>query len=359
MTPLSIKTIHVSASRDYDVLIGSDLLAAAGEHIAGVKQPCKAAIVTDSNVAPLYEAAVRDSLAAAGFTTCTYVFPAGEASKNLSTYGDILGFCAEQRLTRTDLIVALGGGVTGDMAGFAAASYLRGIDYIQIPTTLLSAVDSSVGGKTAVDIPAGKNLVGAFKQPLLVLCDIDTFGTLPDEVFADGCAECIKYGVLQSPRLLEIFASGTAKECIAEVVAESVQIKADYVANDEFDNGVRRYLNLGHTIGHAIERTANFTLMHGHCVAIGMVMISRAGEALYLTEPGTTERLIEICKTNGLPVSCDFSTEQLLEGALADKKRKGDLIALIIPKTLGECVTHTVPVSELGTIIDLGKEPSA
>lgn len=355
---MSTKTIHVTCSRDYDVLIGSGLLAEAGALIRDVHAPCRVALISDSNVAPLYGKTVGDALSAAGFEPVSFVFPAGEASKNLATYGDILDFCAKERLTRTDLIVALGGGVTGDMAGFAAASYLRGIEYIQIPTTLLSAVDSSVGGKTAVDIPAGKNLVGAFKQPLKVLCDIDTFATLPEEVFRDGCAECIKYGVLQSPRLLEIFETGTARAHIAEVVAESVQIKADYVAGDEFDTGARRYLNLGHTIGHAIERTANFTLLHGHCVAIGMVYISRAGEALGITEPGTTDRLIRICETNGLPVSCSFSTEDLLDGALADKKRKGDSIALIIPKQLGECMTHTVPVSELGTIINLGKETS-
>ncbi|MBQ8063521.1 MAG: 3-dehydroquinate synthase [Clostridia bacterium] len=355
---MSTTTIRVHCSRDYDVLIGSGLLQETGKLVEEVHNPCKVAIVSDSNVAPLYLDKVAASLSAAGFTPVSFVFPAGEASKNLSVYADILNFCAEQRLTRTDLIVALGGGVTGDMAGFAAASYLRGIEYVQMPTSLLAAVDSSVGGKTAVDIPAGKNLVGAFMQPLRVICDIDAFETLTEEVFHDGCAECIKYGVLESPRLLEIFAEGTAKENIEEVVAISVQTKANYVENDEFDTGLRRYLNLGHTIGHAIERTANFTLMHGHCVAIGMVMIARAGEGLYLTEPGTTEKLIRILETNELPISCDFTTEELLDGALADKKRKGDLISLIVPKHLGECLTHTVPVTELGTIIDLGKETS-
>ncbi len=356
---MNTKTIHISASRDYDVLIGNGLIKDAGRLIEAVHAPCKVAVVSDSNVAPLYLETLRDSLEAAGFAVCSYVFPAGEASKNLETFGNVISFCAEQRLTRSDLLLALGGGVTGDLTGFAAASYLRGIDYVQVPTSLLAAVDSSVGGKTAVDIPQGKNLVGAFKQPLLVLCDIDAFDTLTDEVFRDGCAECIKYGILRSPRLLEWFAEGSAKEHIADIVAESVQIKAEYVAEDEFDTGARRFLNLGHTIGHAIERSANFSLMHGHCVAIGMVMISRAGEALGLTAPGTTDTVISICKTNGLPVSCEFSTEELLDGALADKKRMGDTIALIVPEKPGQCILHTVPVSELGAVIDLGKEPSA
>lgn len=356
---MNTRTIHVSASRDYDVLIGSSLLREAGRLIAEIHAPCKAVIVADSNVAPLYGRTVGDALEAAGFSVCSFVFPAGEASKTLETFGNVLTFCAEQRLTRTDLLIALGGGVTGDLTGFAAASYLRGIDYVQIPTSLLAAVDSSVGGKTAVDIPAGKNLVGAFQQPLRVICDIDTFATLPEDVFRDGCAECIKYGMLRSPRLLELFASGRVNENIADIVAESVQIKADYVAEDEFDTGARRFLNLGHTIGHAIERSANYTLMHGHCVAIGMVMISRAGEALGLTDPGTTETLIDLCNTNGLPVSCSFSTEELLDGALADKKRTGDTITLVVPQRPGACILHPVPVSELGTILKLGKETSA
>lgn len=357
---MSTKTIHVTASRDYDVLIGSGLMKNTGKLVKEVHEPCKVAIVSDSNVAPLYMETVKESLEAEGFETVQFIFPAGESFKTLDVMGAVLNFCASKRLTRTDLFVALGGGVTGDLTGFAAASFLRGVDYIQMPTSLLAAVDSSVGGKTAVDIPTGKNLVGAFKQPLRVICDIDAFETLPDVVFHDGCAECIKYGVLQSPRLLEIFSQGTdaVKEHITEVVAESVQIKADYVANDEFDTGVRRYLNLGHTIGHAIERSAKYRLMHGHCVAIGMVMISRAGEALGITEAGTTEQLIAICEKNSLPVSCDFSTKTLLDGALSDKKRTGGNIALIIPEKLGKCMTHTVPVEELEHIIDSGKETS-
>lgn len=357
---MNMKTIHVTASRDYDVLIGSGLLNDAGNLVQEVHKPCKVAVISDSNVAPLYLERVEASLRAAGFAPFHFVFPAGESSKTLDIMGAILNYCASRRLTRSDLIIALGGGVTGDMSGFAAATYLRGIEYVQMPTSLLAAVDSSVGGKTAVDIPSGKNLVGAFKQPLRVICDIDAFETLPDVVFHDGCAECIKYGVLQSPRLLEIFSNGTecVKENIVEVVAESVSIKADYVASDEFDTGIRRYLNLGHTIGHAIERAARFQLMHGHCVAIGMVMISRAGEALGITEAGTTETLIDICQKNDLPVSCDISTAALLDGALADKKRMGEQIALIIPKELGKCITHTVPVSELEHIIELGKETS-
>ena len=352
---MSHTEIRINASTPYTVHIGHGLLKKAGEMVAAVSKPCTAAIVTDSNVAPLYLETVEASLKEAGFATLHYIFPAGEESKNLTTFGNILEFLAENHLTRSDLIVALGGGVTGDMAGFTAASYARGIRYVQMPTTLLSAVDSSVGGKTAVDLKAGKNLVGAFKQPLAVICDVDALNTLTDEVFADGSAECIKYGVLQSERILEIFEKEDPHACIEEVIAESVKIKADYVARDEFDTGDRAFLNLGHTIGHAIERSSNFDIMHGHGVGAGMAMISRAGEKLGLTEAGTTARLEEILKRNDLPVTSDYPLDILLEGALSDKKRAGSNITLVMVEKMGKCFLHKVPVEDLANIIELSR----
>lgn len=348
-----VTEIRVKASKPYTVSIGKGLLPKSGEYIAAVHEPCKIAVITDSNVGPLYLSKVTDSLNQSGFETVSYTFPAGEASKNLHTFSNILEFLAESRLTRTDMVVALGGGVTGDMAGFASASYLRGIPYVQIPTSLLADVDSSVGGKTAVDLKAGKNLAGAFKQPLAVIIDTDTLNTLSDEVFADGCAECIKYGVLGSQTILDIYENGDPHERIRDIIAESVQIKADYVENDEFDTGLRRYLNLGHTLGHAIERSSNFSLMHGHAVAIGMVLIARAGEKMGITEPGTADKIARINERTGLPVSTQFSAAELTDSALNDKKRKGNEIALIIPEKLGKCITKTVPVTELESIVKL------
>lgn len=348
-----VTEIHVKASQPYTVHIGKGLLEKSGSYIAELHAPCKIAIVSDSNVAPLYLDTVKRSLENAGFETVSYVFPAGEASKNIGTFSNILEFLAESRLTRTDMVAALGGGVTGDMAGFASSAYLRGIPYVQIPTSLLADVDSSVGGKTAVDLKAGKNLAGAFKQPLTVIIDINTLDTLTDEVFADGCAECIKYGVLGSQTILDIYENGNPHERIREIIAESVQIKADYVENDEFDTGLRRYLNLGHTLGHAIERSSNFQLMHGHAVAIGMVLIARAGEKMGITETGTADKLAKINERNGLPSSTSFTAAELTDSALNDKKRKGNSIALIIPEKLGKCMTKTVPVDELEDIVKL------
>ncbi len=345
--------IPVKASQPYTVTIGSGLLGECGKYIAKVHKPCKIAVVSDTNVAPLYLEKVEKSLHESGFETVSFVFPAGEQSKNLHTFADLLEFMAESRLTRTDLAVALGGGVTGDMTGFAAASFLRGIPYVQIPTSLLADVDSSVGGKTAVDLKAGKNLAGAFMQPLAVLIDIDTLQTLTDEFFADGSAECIKYGVLGSERILDIYENGDPHASVQDIIAESVQIKADYVENDEFDTGLRRYLNLGHTLGHAIERSSKFGLTHGHAVAAGTVLICRAGEKMGITEPGTADRLAKINERNDLPVSTEFSAAVLTDSALNDKKRKGDTIALIIPEKIGKCMTKTVPVTELEGIIKL------
>ena len=239
------KRVEVTASRSYAVEIGQGLLPQAGEKLRAVARTQKIAVITESNVAPLYLAPLRDSLTAAGFDVCDFVFPGGESSKNGETYLHILNFLAENRLTRTDMVVALGGGVTGDMAGFAAATYLRGVGFAQIPTTLLAAVDSSVGGKTAIDIPAGKNLAGCFYQPSLVLCDIDTLNTLPDPVFREGCAEVIKYGVLFDPQLFRHLEERGPDFDRAYVIARCVECKRDIVAADEFDTGARQLFRGG------------------------------------------------------------------------------------------------------------------
>ena len=261
-----MKTITVTASKTYDVKISAGLLQTAGAEIRAVTMAAKAAIITDSNVAPLYEEALRKQLKSAGFCTCTYVFPAGEASKNADTYLNILRFLAQNHLTRSDVIVALGGGVAGDMAGFAAATYLRGVNFVQIPTSLLAMVDSSVGGKTGIDLPEGKNLVGAFYQPLLVLCDCDALNTLPEAGFLDGCGEIVKYGVLGDEGLLARLKKEKTGFDREAVIARCVEMKRDIVNADEFEGGVRQLLNLGHTLGHAVEASSDFTLrrQRGH-----------------------------------------------------------------------------------------------
>ncbi len=342
-----MRSVTVKTSATYEVLIGSGLLQKAGEAVKKVISPCKAAIVTDSTVVHLYEETVRKSLTEAGFSVCTFVFPAGEASKNIHTLSHLLEFLAKEEMTRTDMIVALGGGVTGDLAGFGAAVYLRGIPFVQIPTTFLAAIDSSVGGKTAVDLEAGKNLAGAFYQPKLVLCDTDVLQTLPEVVFADGIAEALKYGVLGDAALFEKIAGGDFRQDLEEIIETCVSMKRDVVEEDEFDTGKRQLLNLGHTFGHAIEQKSHFQMTHGHAVAIGMHLIAKAAEAKGIAEKGTAAAIAKALEQNQLPKETEFSPAEVAEGTLRDKKRRGGTISFVFPKKIGDCEIVKIPVEEV------------
>ncbi len=347
------KTVDIKAGGGYTVHIGSGILDACGEAVASVIKPCRAAVVTDSNVEGLYLERTMESLRGAGFDPISFVFPAGEGSKNMRVLSEILESFADNELTRSDVAIALGGGVTGDITGFAAGVYMRGIKYVQIPTTLLAAVDSSVGGKTAVDLAAGKNLAGVFLQPSAVICDTGTLSTLAPEVFADGAAESIKYGVLTDEDIFKIFECGDVRSSITDVIYRCVTIKGRLVEEDEHDNGARRLLNLGHTIGHAIENLSEYTFPHGHAVAVGMVMIARAGELMGITEAGTSERLARVLSKNGLPTSTGYSAEELYTAALSDKKRSGDSITLVMPEKIGSCRLMTVSLPEFSDIVEL------
>lgn len=342
-----MRSVTVKTSATYEVLIGSGLLQKAGEAVKKVISPCKAAIVTDSTVVHLYEETVRKSLTEAGFSVCTFVFPAGEASKNIHTLSHLLEFLAKEEMTRTDMIVALGGGVTGDLAGFGAAVYLRGIPFVQIPTTFLAAIDSSVGGKTAVDLEAGKNLAGAFYQPKLVLCDTDVLQTLPEVVFADGIAEALKYGVLGDAALFEKIAGGDFRQDLEKIIETCVSMKRDVVEEDEFDTGKRQLLNLGHTFGHAIEQKSHFQMTHGHAVAIGMHLIAKAAEAKGIAEKGTAATIAKALEQNQLPKETEFSPAEVAEGTLRDKKRRGGTISFVFPKKIGDCEIVKIPVEEV------------
>lgn len=352
----SIQTIQVHTTPAYEVSIGGGLLSACGQHLRKVLAPCRVAVITDSTVAPLYLKTVTSSLKSAGFTVCSYIFPAGEGSKNFTTLASILEFLAEQHLTRTDCVAALGGGVTGDMAGFAAACYLRGIRCVQLPTTLLSAVDSSVGGKTAIDLAAGKNLAGAFLQPTAVLCDTDCLGSLPADVFADGAAEAIKTGVLDDESLFALFEDGTLSAAPEEVIARCVRYKAGVVERDEKEQGERKLLNLGHTVAHAIEKCSGYAIPHGHAVAAGLAIIARAAENLGWTEEPIAARVAACLAKNGLPTGTEYTAGALANAASADKKRAGGDITLVIPRKIGVCQLRKMPVSELLPVITAGLE---
>ena len=352
----SILNIPIHTSPAYTVSVGSGLLGQCGALLRETLGLCRIAVITDSTVAPLYLDTVAGSLQNAGFAVCSHVFPAGEAHKNMETLSSLLEFLAEEGMTRTDAIVALGGGVVGDMAGFAAASFLRGIRYVQMPTTLLSAVDSSVGGKTAIDLKAGKNLAGAFLQPAAVLCDTDCLSSLPAAVFADGAAEAIKTGVLADENLFSLFEDGTLTAAPAEVIARCVAYKGGVVERDEKEQGERKLLNLGHTVGHAIETCSGYTIPHGHAVAAGLAIIARAAEALGWTEGPVAGRIAACLAANSLPISTEFSPAELATAAAADKKRAGDSITLVIPTAIGRCELRKMPLADLLTVISAGWE---
>jgi len=348
-------SISVTASKSYDILIGNGILDQLGGLTAKLCKGRRAAIISDSNVWPLYGAFVRDSLRNAGFeTVLSYVMEAGEQSKNGQTFLEILEFLAENRLTRSDCIIALGGGVVGDMCGFAAACYLRGIPYIQLPTSLLACVDSSVGGKTAIDLKAGKNLAGAFYQPSLVLCDTEVLNSLPECVFRDGCAEVIKYGVLYDPELFYHLQKHGLSFDREWVIARCVTLKRDVVAQDEFDRGARQKLNLGHTFGHSVEALSNFAISHGQAVAIGMAMVSRAAVKMGFCEARVKESVESILDQFRLSTSTDFDAKSILNNALSDKKRAGDIVNLILPREIGNCTIQPVPITELNAYIEAG-----
>ena len=347
-----MEIIRVNASKEYDVVIGSGILSSLGERCASLFGKSRALIVTDSNVAPLWLQKTKASLENAGIDTLEFVFTAGEDSKSKETLFELLEFAAENRITRSDFAVALGGGVTGDMTGLASSLFLRGIPFIQVPTTLLAAVDSSVGGKTAVNLTAGKNLAGAFYQPSLVLCDTDTLSTLPDCEFANGMAEVIKYGVIFDKELFDKVQSGDVKSDIEKIIARCVELKRDVVAKDEFDCGDRQLLNFGHTLAHSVEKCSSFGIAHGSAVAIGMVIAAKASFALGWTDEDCTEAIINANKNNNLPVECEFSPRMLADASLSDKKRSGGTINFVVSKKIGECVLKKIPVEDLYKIAE-------
>lgn len=349
-----MKTVTVNASQSYDIKIGSGLLSTIGAEVQALGKANQVCVVSDSRVFPLYGDAVCQNLTEAGFTVHTYVFPAGEESKNGAVLLDLLNRLATMTLTRTDLIVALGGGVVGDLAGFAAAVYLRGIRFIQVPTTLLAAVDSSVGGKTAIDLPAGKNLAGAFYQPSLVLCDTDTLNSLPEDIFRDGCAEVIKYGVLYDPELFAYLKETGLSFDREAVIQRCIQWKRDVVMADEFDTGSRMKLNLGHTVGHGVEAKSHFALSHGKAVAIGMAIVTRSCASTGFCNNHTCRELEEILHLFGLPATTEYTEKELYTYTLSDKKRAGGIVNLILPRGIGDCVIAPTPVEELESFIKAG-----
>ena len=343
--------------RAYDILIQRGLLDRAGERCAQVLPAgCRVALVTDSNVGPRFAGRAEESLTQAGFQTAIIPVPSGETSKNPAILADLWERLMAFGLTRGDAVAALGGGMVGDLAGFAAATVLRGVALIQIPTTLLSQVDSSVGGKVAIDLKAGKNLAGAFWQPRLVLIDPDVLDTLPEDTFSDGMAEVIKYGCIGDRPFLDLLRRCGGRPGITERIEEVIRIccaqKAEVVCQDERDTGLRMILNFGHTLGHAYEKAYHYeTYTHGQAVAAGMCRAAEIGVNLGLTPPEAPEVIAELVRTYSLPTRIPCSMEAYRSAIGLDKKGAGSSISFILLRKLGQAEPVPMDKDELLTQI--------
>ena len=357
--------VHVNTSTPYDVLVGTGLLADLGNLIGRRFPGAKCFVVSDANVMSIYGAQVIRALREAHIETRSLSFAPSEESKTMKTVESILSELKRSEMTRSDIIIALGGGITGDMAGFAASIYLRGIRFVQIPTTLLSAVDASVGGKTGVNMGGHKNQIGTFWQPSMVIIDPATMDTLPGREVACGMAEVVKYGCIRDPKIMDLSdklaevaktpsfgeQSEMVHQILEQLIEACVSIKAQVVEADERDTGERMLLNFGHTVGHAIEKATGGQVQHGEGVAIGMVVMARSAEAKGMCPAGYTDNLIRILDGLGLPTVCPVSKEEVLQAIRADKKRAGQMISIVVPDNQGLCSIVPVDIDSLADFI--------
>ena len=343
-------TIDTGRKR-YPIHIGAGLSCNTGRLASELTGPTKAALITDDKVDRLWSERITVSLKSAGFVVSRHVIPNGEVSKNIENYIKILSFLSDNKLSRGDTLFALGGGMVGDIAGFAASTYLRGIRFVQIPTTLLAMVDSSVGGKTAVNLDSGKNQVGTFYQPDLVVCDPELLSSLPDDIFRDGCAEVVKYGVIADGRLFDML-KGPIEPQLEEVIERCLTIKSRFVYEDEFDRGARQLLNLGHTFGHAVEKCSCYAVTHGKAVAIGMVMAAHIAEKMGICSSDCCRKIENMLTSFELPHKTGLSGTELLNAIISDKKRSLEEITLVLPEEIGSCVLKKTPVKDLGSVME-------
>ena len=345
-------TVNVRASKEYNVEIGDGIISRLGEMTKAVcPKAIKALIVSETNVAALYLDTIKAQLEGAGLEVATYVFEVGEKNKNINEIASMWNKMAEAGFTRTDIVVGLGGGVTTDMAGFAAATFLRGIDVIQVPTSLLAMVDASVGGKTGIDIPMGKNQVGAFWQPSLVLEDTSFLKTLPDDVFTEGMGEVTKYAFIMDEKLMDLLEkqNGNIRDDAAvleNVIGMCVSDKAEIINEDETDNGRRQILNFGHTAGHVIERDSGFTKPHGICVAKGMGIFMDACVKAGTLSAEDAKRMKDLLAMYKLPASDEITAEDIVKGAMNDKKKRGNTLSVILVNKIGKAEIKKMTAEE-------------
>ena len=346
---VKMKNIRVNTEPSYMVEIGAGTFDLVGEFVRTLRPNAeKVAVVSDDNVAQLWAGQLEQRLRETGLEVVHFVIRSSENEKTFLNYYALIDFLAAQEMSRNDILIALGGGTVGDLAGFAAATYFRGIPLVMLPTSLLAMVDAAVGGKMGIDLPSGKGLVGTFYEPLAVFCDTNTIDTLPRQRLMEGCAEVLKYGIIGDSRLFYQIVSQGLDFDREQIIAKCVSLKAKYVVADEHDYGARRVLNLGHTVGHAIERCSGYTVTHGFAVAMGMGVIARAGAAHGVCSTDCAAEIEAGLAALGLPNRSTYSLSELMPFVLRDKKRSGCNIDLIVPERIGRCRTVTIPVEALG-----------
>ncbi|AMB98657.1 hypothetical protein AWM75_01005 [Aerococcus urinaehominis] len=354
-----MEKVHIPIQPAYDVIIGRGLIDQADDLLAPYITGRKVMIITDANVASFaYPDRLQSRIQSLAHQVHQLIFPAGETTKNLANVGRIFDYLAQVNFSRNDYLIALGGGVVGDLAGFAAACYLRGINFFQMPTTLLAAIDSSVGGKTGVDIAAGKNLVGAFYQPKVVLCDLDSLKTLASQDFQDGMAEMIKYGLIDNPALVKKLnnrdqpLNAEAADLI-DFVKTCVTMKRDIASQDAKDHGVRQLLNYGHTLGHALEQVSNYQISHGRAVALDMsVFVDLAVDQGILADNFRSDLDGLLKDYQLLTTKPQYDFDELKTAMSNDKKRRQDEITLVLPDSLGHCGLYHYQLEDFYTSLE-------
>ena len=348
-----METIEVKTSRTYNVQLGQGLISVLPQLVEPLFGGRKIGIITDDIVNSLYAAKAAEAFEICGCIVNKYVIPHGEASKNLTTLAEILEFFASCHFTRKDIFISIGGGVIGDITGLAAALYMRGIQYIQVPTTLLSMVDASVGGKTAVDLHAGKNMIGAFWQPSMVIADSQIMANLPEDIFAEGMAEVIKSDLIANAGIIRMIQQGTVMEYIDKMIASCIKMKRDVVEQDEYENtGLRKVLNMGHTVAHAIEKLSNYTVSHGIAVATGLEWEAKIANYLGLCEEALVKDIKEAVDAYHLYYSVPYPVEALVEAMKSDKKNDDYKIDFVFPITYGKWEERKLGTNELKEIIN-------
>ncbi|XVG95886.1 3-dehydroquinate synthase [Eubacteriales bacterium KG125] len=338
-----MKKYEISTANPYNIYVAEGILSNSGKLINEILEPCKIAIITDTNVNGLYSQVFITSLIEHGFEVSKIIFPSGEHSKNINTYSNLLEALADEGISRSDAIAALGGGVVGDISGFAAATYMRGIKYIHIPTSFVASIDSSIGGKTGINLLSGKNLAGAFWQPSLVICDPKVLETLPEPQLFEGVAEAIKIGITSDSGLI----NKVLEHEYTYVIERAISIKKSIVEADERDVGLRQILNFGHTIGHCIEKASSYNISHGNAVAKGMAAEAKASALMGFTSQETADEIAEILEKAGFDLSIDYKLDDLYHYALLDKKISMGKITIVVPNKVGQCHLAKISVPEL------------